>query len=161
MERIHQLQDNVDELVAQNADTLKSLNTAVQVATRNEKYIKVLTLALSLMSKNIPYVFGGYSEKGYDCSGYMKRIFAEIGVVMPHLSSRQATFGTPVAVDELQLGDIVGIDLNDRNGAGVEHVGMYVGNGLIIQTRNNVERIKMIDFKAEYPTKQFVCCRVF
>jgi len=74
----------------------------------------------------IPYVYGGNSpSQGFDCSGFVKYVFANFGVNLPRTSYSQMGVGTPVTRDELIPGDLVVF----RGGG---HVGIYVGDNLYI-----------------------------
>ncbi|MBU7005898.1 C40 family peptidase [Phosphitispora fastidiosa] len=92
------------------------------------KIDKVISIANSL--KGTPYVRGGSTPKGFDCSGFTSYVFRlGAGVSLPRTSSGQATVGKAVSKDELQIGDIVYFN---TNGKSVSHVGIYVGNNSFI-----------------------------
>jgi cell wall-associated NlpC family hydrolase len=74
----------------------------------------------------IPYRYGGTSPRsGFDCSGFVRYVYAHFGVSLPHSSFGDLLRGRRVARNHLMLGDLVFFD-----GAG--HVGIYVGNGRFI-----------------------------
>ena len=73
----------------------------------------------------IPYVYGGSTPSGFDCSGFVKYVFAHFGVNLPRTSYSQMNVGTPVTRDQLQAGDLVVF----RGGG---HVGIYCGNNMYI-----------------------------
>ena len=70
----------------------------------------------------VPYVYGGSSPHGFDCSGFIMYVMKNFGVNMPRVSYEQMSVGASVALDELMPGDI----LFFRNGG---HVGFYAGEG--------------------------------
>lgn len=75
-----------------------------------------------------PYAYGGTSlTNGADCSGFVMAVYARFGVSLPHSSSGDRSVGTAVSVSDMQAGDIV-----CYNG----HVGIYAGNGSIINAAN-------------------------
>ena len=84
-----------------------------------------------------PYLWGGTTPKGFDCSGFMQYIFKANGVSIPRTSGEQYYFGTKVSKSNLQPGDLV---FFNTSGKGVSHVGMYIGNGQFIHsgTKNGV-----------------------
>ncbi|GEM_PF-1256809 len=73
----------------------------------------------------VPYVYGGSTPSGFDCSGFIKYVFAHFGVNLPRTSYAQMNVGTAVTREQLQPGDLVVF----RSGG---HVGIYVGNNKYI-----------------------------
>jgi cell wall-associated NlpC family hydrolase len=71
----------------------------------------------------VPYIFGGASPAGFDCSGLVMYVYAQFGVSLPHSSMRQGADGTRVA--EPAPGDLIVID-------GGNHIGIYTGGGNMI-----------------------------
>ncbi len=75
----------------------------------------------------VPYVYGGASRYGVDCSGLTMAVFAELGVSLPHSAATQYGYGTPVASPG--PGDLV---FSDYTGGGIGHVGIATGDGSMI-----------------------------
>jgi cell wall-associated NlpC family hydrolase len=91
----------------------------------------------------VPYQWGGTDPKtGLDCSGLTQRVFADVGIDLPRTSSQQATAGRPVAnLAQAQPGDLVFFDYSSR--PGIDHVGIYVGDGKMIAAPQEGEVVKM------------------
>lgn len=70
-----------------------------------------------------PYVYGGASPAGFDCSGYVMFVYAQFGISLPHSVSGQAAAGTRISIDDAVPGDIVIMSGHD---------GFYAGNGNIM-----------------------------
>ena len=76
------------------------------------------------------YVYGAMGENAFDCSGLTMRAWAQAGVSLPHSSSAQYGSGPHIAASDLQPGDLVFYY------SPISHVGMYIGNGLIVHAAN-------------------------
>src|SRR4051812_37093679 len=75
----------------------------------------------------IPYLWGGASAYGYDCSGFTQMLFRQTGVTMPRDAQPQAEWPgvKPIAVEELAPGDLLFFGPSDRK---ITHTGLYLGN---------------------------------
>ncbi|HEY6960974.1 MAG TPA: NlpC/P60 family protein [Gaiellaceae bacterium] len=94
----------------------------------------VANIALSQLG--VPYVWGGSSPSGFDCSGLVMWSFAQVGVSLPHSSYAQYGMGVPVSRDQLQPGDLVFFD-------GLGHVGIYIGNGEFVHAPHTGDVVKI------------------
>jgi hypothetical protein len=94
----------------------------------------------------VPYLWGGTDpSKGLDCSGFTQLVYGNLGVDLPRTSSQQATAGRPVAsVADARPGDLVFFDYSSSR-AGIDHVGIYVGNGKMIAAPQPGESVKVQD----------------
>ena len=88
----------------------------------------------------IPYVYGGNSpSQGFDCSGFVYFLYKEMGVTLNRVAAGQMTNGKWVSLDDIQPGDIAGF----KNSSGyVNHVGIYVGNGMMIHAPQTGDVVK-------------------
>ena len=81
-----------------------------------------------------PYVWGGTSlTGGADCSGYVLALYAQYGYSLPHSSAAQSYCGTRIDLSQVRPGDLV---FYSNDGANINHVALYIGNGLIAHAAN-------------------------
>lgn len=95
----------------------------------------------------LPYLWGGMSAWGFDCSGFIHNIWKACGVLLPRDACEQAETGRPVELkpEEWRQGDLLFFRNNEE--ATISHVGLYVGNGKMLHapsTGKSVEQIKLM-----------------
>ena len=92
----------------------------------------------------VPYVWGGNTPNGFDCSGFTKYVFAKNGVSLPRTSREQARVGGAVPLDygAMLPGDIL---LFAEPGEAVSHVAIYVGSGRIIHASSAAGEVSYLD----------------
>ena len=78
---------------------------------------------VALQYQGVPYVYGGATPAGFDCSGFVMYVYAQFGIALPHSSTGQGAAGTRIALADAQPGDLVIMDGHD---------GFYAGNGNIL-----------------------------
>lgn len=82
----------------------------------------------ALQFQGYPYVAGGNTPSGWDCSGFVQWVFAQFGVSLPHFSGAQMSVGTAVgSIAEAAPGDII---------VNSQHAAIYIGNGMVINALN-------------------------
>jgi cell wall-associated NlpC family hydrolase len=126
----------LDGTSSTSSDWGSSSGTASEAAVVSEaqKYI------------GVPYLWGGTDpSKGLDCSGFTQLVFGNLGIDLPRVSSQQATAGRAVAsLADARPGDLVFFD-HSSDRAGIDHVGIYIGNGKMIAAPQPGEVVKVQD----------------
>lgn len=80
----------------------------------------------------VPYVYGGASPSGFDCSGFTMYVYDHFGYDLPHGATSQMSYGSAVSMSELSPGDLVFFFDSDYASSGASHVGIYIGGGQIV-----------------------------
>jgi len=98
------------------------------------RYTGVVGIAMQYLG--VPYVWGGMSPAGFDCSGFISYVYGQVGVSLPHHAASQYGYGVAVSRDQLAPGDLVFFD-------GLGHVGMYIGGGQFIHSPHTGDVVKI------------------
>ncbi|MDR3601252.1 MAG: NlpC/P60 family protein [Desulfosporosinus sp.] len=99
----------------------------------NQKIEPIINTAERFLG--VPYVWGGTTPAGFDCSGFTRYVFARQGITLPRVSGSQYKVGTPVAFSKLKPEDLVFFNLS--SGKRVSHVGIYIGKGKFISATSH------------------------
>jgi peptidoglycan DL-endopeptidase CwlO len=112
-----------------------SVDPVASVSAPPAKYGGVVGIAMQYLG--VPYVWGGASPSGFDCSGLVSFAYAQIGVSLPHnAASQYASVGVYVSRDQLQPGDLVFFD-------GLGHMGIYIGGDQFIHAPHTGDVVKI------------------
>jgi cell wall-associated NlpC family hydrolase len=110
----------------------------------------VVGVAMSYLGT--PYVWGGGSPGGFDCSGLVAYSYAQVGVSLPHSSYAQYSAGVPVSRDQLQPGDLVFFD-------GLGHVGIYIGGDQFVHAPHSGDVVKVSSLGESWYASTYVGAR--
>jgi peptidoglycan DL-endopeptidase CwlO len=100
-------------------------------------------VGIAMQYLGTPYVYGGESPSGFDCSGFVMYVFSRVGVSLPRTVSTQYAVGVPVSRSELQAGDLVFFN-------GLGHVGIYIGGGSFIHSPHTGDVVKISSMTGWY-----------
>ncbi|MCC3764646.1 NlpC/P60 family protein [Glycomyces sp. TRM65418] len=140
------LEKTAEDLSARMEDLEEEWQTAAgeEVAAFSEYDLPRMTddqyavVKFALDQVGEPYVWGSAGPDSWDCSGLMKGAYAQIGISLPHNAAAQYNTVATISRDELQPGDFVFYN-------GLAHVGMYIGNGLIVHAPNSTTVVKIVE----------------
>jgi len=135
------LASNGAAVLTAGAGAVVSTQPAPVYAPPPSKYGGVVGIAMQYLGT--PYVYGGASPSGFDCSGFVMYVFAQIGVSLPHNAAAQYGYGMPVSRDQLQPGDLVFFN-------GLGHVGIYIGGGQMIHSPHTGDVVKISSLTGWY-----------
>ena len=112
-----------------------------------DDYVKLEANAVSFLGT--PYVWGGTTTDGFDCSGFVQYLYKQtFGIDLPRTTYTQQYEGKEVSFKDLQMGDLLFFD----EGGSTEHVAMYLGDGFYIHAPQPGDVIKITAMDAFTPT---------
>lgn len=114
---------------------------------------EILSKAQSYLGS--PYVYGGASPSGFDCSGFVYYVYGTFGISVGRTPAAQASAGSQVDKASLQVGDIV--LFAGTGGSGITHAGIYAGNGQFIHSPNSRSTVSYSDLNSGYWSEHFYC----
>jgi len=107
--------------------------------------------------KGTPYLYGGSTPRGTDCSGFTMTVFKQFGVNLPHGATSQSKMGKPVSRSELKIGDLVFFKTGGGNQ--INHVGIYLWDGKMAHASSKRGVIVVTWIGDPYWEKRFVTAR--
>ncbi|WP_203649051.1 C40 family peptidase [Secundilactobacillus yichangensis] len=131
----------------------KSTLIDVEGATAGEQMVAMARQFLGLR-----YLWAGISPYGFDCSGLMYTLHRVMGYRIPRDADDQRNNGQPVKLENLQPGDLLFFAYEHGKGF-VHHVGMYIGNGRMIQSRTPGKQVDIASLTEMRYAPEFVAAR--
>lgn len=117
-----------DQKAQEQAASRSSDRASISVPTAPASATGQALADYALQFQGYPYVAGGNTPSGWDCSGFVQWVFAQFGVSLPHYSGAQMSVGTAVgSIAEAAPGDII---------VNTQHAAIYIGNGMVINALN-------------------------
>jgi cell wall-associated NlpC family hydrolase len=109
-------------------------------------------VGIAMQYLGVPYVWGGSSPSGFDCSGFIMYVYAQVGVSLPHHAASQYGMGSPVSRSELAPGDLVFFN-------GLGHAGIYIGGDQFIHAPHSGDVVKISSLSQDWYARTWVGAR--
>lgn len=123
------VKEPTDKIVHYGTKTRNAVGGKIAISGDSSKVAQVAVQYLG-----IPYVYGGTSTSGFDCSGFTQYVFRQLGVNLPRTSGAQSRAGQYVSLSNIKSGDLL---------YGPGHVGIYLGNGQFIHAPVPGQRVRI------------------
>ena len=131
----------------------------VHLRPTDEKGLRASLVESARGYLGVPYLFGGTSDRGFDCSGLTGAVYRLNGLRLPRSSQAQFEAGNSVDLNEVRAGDLL---FFATGGAGrVSHVGLYLGEGVFIHAPRSGHSIRRDDLSDRYYRSTFVGARTY
>ena len=135
----------------------KRANATISYGTNTANSAGARVVQIAEQFLGLPYVYGGSTPAGFDCSGFTSYVFKQLGYSLYRSSYQQINNGIPVSKSELQPGDLL---LFKKQGASrIHHVGIYVGNGMMIHSPQTGDVIKYTSIVTGYYNNCYYAAR--
>jgi cell wall-associated NlpC family hydrolase len=119
------------------------------VAAPRREPVGVRAVTIAERYLGVPYVWGGASPSGFDCSGLVMYVYAQLGIELPHFAAAQYRAGRHVSMHDLRRGDLVFFD-------GLDHVGIYVGGGRFIHAPHTGDHVRISSLASGWYAENYV-----
>jgi len=113
-------------------------------------------LAVAARFLGDPYRFGAEDDGAFDCSGFVRHVFASMGVELPHSAREQYTLGDGISRDELEPGDLVFFHTSRRYAS---HVGIYVGDDMFVHAASHGGQVQVDSLNKPYYAQHYLGAR--
>lgn len=140
--------------LAPGAETWRPPELEVKAPPPVVAFDELQALALTYLGR--PYVTGGVGSPGFDCSGFVCRVYAEAGYALPRVSRDQAQAGLPISLEAVQPGDLL---FFAEPGEPISHVGLYLGDGTMIHASSGRGEVVVAALSAAWFQDRLVSAR--
>ncbi len=122
----------------------KASGTAASVINTAQQYM------------GVPYVWGGSTPAGFDCSGFTQYVLKQNGITIPRTAAEQYQSGVSILKSNLKVGDLVFFTTYKP---GASHVGFYMGDGKFIHASSGAKQVTISELSEPYYTQKYIGAR--
>jgi len=143
--------------IPSSTDTIKSIlptSSDNQMTTNSQKGDALIATAKTFMGS--PYVWGGETTAGFDCSSFTQYVMKQNGITIPRTAAEQYAVGTAVDKSNLQVGDLVFFTTYKP---GASHVGFYMGNNQFIHDSSAAKQVTISSLDEKFYTEHYIGAR--
>lgn len=146
--------NNLTQNPAVNIKSLVPESTTPKTSTNSDKATAIIATAKTFMGS--PYVWGGETTAGFDCSSFTQYVMKQNGITLPRTAAEQYAVGTPVDKNNLQIGDLVFFTTYKP---GASHVGFYMGNQQFIHDSSAAKQVTINSLDEAFYTEHYIGAR--
>ncbi|MEG1257188.1 SH3 domain-containing protein [Clostridium sp.] len=129
--------------IVKETPLIESVYTGQDVVNKVEEYL------------GVPYLWGGFTPVGFDCSGLIQYVYKQLGMPLERTTYYQVHQGQTVDRSELQPGDLIFFTTNDDDPNDISHVGIYKGNDLFIQASKPGDVVRVSNLNSAYYNNRY------
>ncbi|MBP2024023.1 cell wall-associated NlpC family hydrolase [Clostridium punense] len=129
--------------VVRETSTIESQYSGEDIVAMAEKYL------------GTPYLWGGFTPLGFDCSGLVQYVYRQLGIELERTSYYQVHQGVTVSRDDLKPGDLLFFTTDDSRPDAVSHVGIYKGNDLFVQAPKPGDVVRVSNLNSAYYSARY------
>ena len=132
----------------------KNISADGIVGPTTARYIKADLVILKAKSyQGVPYVWGGTSPAGFDCSGFTHYVMLKNDIIIPRTASAQYNEGYSISKSQLKPGDLV---FFSTYMPGPSHVGIYIGNNQFVHASSGAGKITISSLSTTYYAQRYI-----
>lgn len=146
--------NNLTQNPAVNIKKLSPESAEPNTTTNSDKGTAIIATTKTFMG--VPYVWGGETTSGFDCSSFTQYVMKQNGITLPRTAAEQYEVGTPVDKANLQIGDLVFFTTYKP---GASHVGFYMGNQQFIHESSAAKQVTINSLNEAFYTDHYIGAR--